>query len=110
MGITTLDEYGIAAHHDLEEWRMRFVNSDGLFDTTNISEVNEKVQGEYALMPSPPVDSAKHDVWIRILTDQNDYKQWLFDLLRYLYRYDVDHKLTSNSRRQGENFNSSQEE
>lgn len=69
---------------------MKFVNSDGLFDTTNISEVNEKVQGEYVLMPSPPVDSAKHDVWIRILADENDYKQWLIDLFRYLYRYNMD--------------------
>ena len=86
---------------------MKFVNSDGLFDTTNISEVNEKVQGEYVLMPSPPVDGAKHDVWIRILADENDYKQWLIDLFRYLYRYKMDGNFTFMNMKYGLGVNES---
>lgn len=110
----TLIRYGTPGWcYDPEENRMTFVQSNGLFDTRNFSEVPawaDTKDGKYVPMASFPGSNAENNVRIRILTDQNDYKQWLFDLLRYLYRYDVDHKLTSNSRRQGENFNSSQEE
>lgn len=95
---------GTAASRDPDANRMTFVRSGGLFHTDNFTEETGWSGGEEVLVPSFPGSDAKNIVRVRILKDENQYKKWLIDLLRYLYRYNVDDKLTFSNLRQDEIF------